>query len=66
MIWLLLLVLLLRPLRGCLKSILLVMLMVWLVEHRPDILRDIGKLINRAEQELAQFLSEQTNTSPTT
>jgi len=40
--------------------------MVWLVEHRPDILRDIGKLINRAEQELAQFLSEQTNTSPTT
>jgi hypothetical protein len=62
-IWLLIFALLFRPVRGCLKAVLLLMLIVWVWHRHPDVARDVGQLFEGVERKAKELLDEQSNVS---
>jgi hypothetical protein len=63
-IWLFILALVFRPVRGCLKSVLLLMLLMWVLHRHPDVARDVGQVLEGVERKAKELLEEQSNVSP--
>jgi len=62
-IWLFILALLFRPVRGCLKSVLLLMLIAWVLHRHADVARDAAQLLEGVERKAKELLDEQSNVS---
>jgi hypothetical protein len=48
-----------RPLRGCLKGVLLLMLLVWVLDRHPDVARDVEQLLDSVERKATELWEEQ-------